>query len=73
MALRLLREKLDSPSGMFDVGTLACIPPLVFFSSVRSDEQSSRIHREGLMQLLRAKGGLQNMGLDGFFSALVAV
>lgn len=32
MALRLLREKLDSPSGMFDVGTLACIPPLVFFS-----------------------------------------
>ncbi|KAL5364975.1 hypothetical protein BJX96DRAFT_181318 [Aspergillus floccosus] len=73
MALKLLREKLDSPGGVFDIGTIACIPPLVFFSSVRSDEQSSRIHREGLMQLLKARGGLQKMGLGAFFSALIAV
>lgn len=31
MGLRLLRDKLDSPGGMFDVGAVACIPPLVFF------------------------------------------
>lgn len=32
MALGLLREKLASPGGTLDEGTIACIPPLVFFS-----------------------------------------
>ncbi|KAL5366621.1 hypothetical protein BJX96DRAFT_161240 [Aspergillus floccosus] len=73
IALRLLREKLASPQGILDEGTIACIPPLVFFSSMRSDEASSRIHREGLMQLLRSKGGLHKMGPSGFFSALIPV
>lgn len=73
MALKLLREKLASPGGTLDEGTIACIPPLVFFSSMKNDEDSSRIHREGLMQLLRAKGGLNKMGLGGFFSALIPV
>ncbi|GFF22911.1 hypothetical protein IFM61606_04259 [Aspergillus udagawae] len=73
MALRLLREKLASPGGALDEGTIACIPPLVFFSSMRSDKDSSRIHREGLMKLLRVKGGLHKMGFGGFFTALIPV
>ncbi|EAW11886.1 Zn(II)2Cys6 transcription factor domain-containing protein [Aspergillus clavatus NRRL 1] len=73
MALRLIHGKLALPEGMVDEGTIACIAPLVFFSSMSSDERSSRIHRRGLMQMIRVKGGLQKMDLGGFFSALIPV
>ncbi|KAL3447416.1 hypothetical protein BJX65DRAFT_277373 [Aspergillus insuetus] len=73
MALRLIREKLASPNMAPDEGTIACIPTMVFFSSLRGDEQSSKIHRKGLAQLLRARGGLAEFELDGFFAALIPV
>ncbi|KAL2834104.1 hypothetical protein BJY01DRAFT_239231 [Aspergillus pseudoustus] len=72
-AMRLIREKLALPGAMPDEKLIACIPAMVFFSSLRGDKQSSQIHRNGLMQLLRAKGGLAEFELDGFFSALIPV
>ncbi|KAJ0417412.1 hypothetical protein BJY00DRAFT_206235 [Aspergillus carlsbadensis] len=73
MALRLIREKLAAPTMALDEGTIACIPTMVFFSSLRGDEQSSQIHTKGLTQLLRARGGLAEFELDGFFAALIPV
>ncbi|KAL2843266.1 hypothetical protein BJX68DRAFT_157356 [Aspergillus pseudodeflectus] len=73
MALRLIREKLAAPNKAPDEGTIACIPTMVFFSSLRGDEKSSQIHKKGLTQLLRARGGLAEFELDGFFAALIPV
>ncbi|KAF9885050.1 hypothetical protein FE257_000781 [Aspergillus nanangensis] len=73
MALRLLNDRLARPEGIMDEGAIACIAPLVFFSSMGSDERSSRIHRQGLMQMVRAKGGLHKLGKASFLSALIPV
>ncbi|KAL3467163.1 hypothetical protein BJX64DRAFT_191736 [Aspergillus heterothallicus] len=72
-AMRLIREKLASPGAMPDEKTIACIPAMVFFSSLRGDETSSQIHRTGLLHMLRARGGIAEFELDGFFSALIPV
>ncbi|KAL2813975.1 hypothetical protein BJX63DRAFT_206632 [Aspergillus granulosus] len=72
-AMRLIREKLALAGGMPDEIIIACIPTMVFFSSLRGDVKSSQIHKKGLIQLLRAKGGLAEHELDGFFSALIPV
>ncbi|KAL4883973.1 hypothetical protein BJY04DRAFT_215856 [Aspergillus karnatakaensis] len=73
IALHLLNERLRVQKAVYSESIMACVAPLVYFSSIGEDKVSSQIHKKALSEMIRAKGGFQNISADPFLAGLIAV
>ncbi|KAL6228900.1 hypothetical protein BDW75DRAFT_235585 [Aspergillus navahoensis] len=69
--VRLVRSRLATLTGTLDDATVASTLLLAIHGSIRFDEASTEIHRRGLLQMVATRGGLGNLGFEGFLSELI--
>ncbi|KAL4776582.1 hypothetical protein BDW60DRAFT_213950 [Aspergillus nidulans var. acristatus] len=71
-AVRLIRSRL-AMAGLNhpDDATTASVLLLAIHSSLQFDRDSVEVHRQGLIQLIAARGGLDKLGFDGFLAHLI--
>ncbi|KAL4973592.1 hypothetical protein BDW66DRAFT_141744 [Aspergillus desertorum] len=71
-AVRLVRARLATAAlNSPDDGTVAAVLLLAIHSSLQSDQNSVEMHRQGLLQIVASRGGLDKLGFDGFLAQLI--
>jgi hypothetical protein len=61
--LRLLSTRLSTPFAVSD-GTIAAVSCLVMVETQRGNSDKSALHLQGLSQMIRARGGMENVSPD---------
>ncbi|KAL4865831.1 hypothetical protein BDV12DRAFT_199801 [Aspergillus spectabilis] len=69
IALQLLNERIMEPGAVFNESIMACVAPL----SLAQDKVSSQIHKKALLQMIKAKGGLEHLALGPFLAGLIVI
>ncbi|KAL3485884.1 hypothetical protein BJX62DRAFT_242538 [Aspergillus germanicus] len=69
--VRLVRSRLAASTGTLDDATVASTLLLAIHGSLQFDEESTEIHRRGLLQMVATRGGLDNLGFEGFLAELI--
>ncbi|KAL2807904.1 hypothetical protein BJX63DRAFT_410930 [Aspergillus granulosus] len=54
-------------------GAIAGVIPLAFFTYLTGDMAESKNHLDGLVQMMAAKGGCGNLGLNGLLAGLITL
>ncbi|KAL4746059.1 hypothetical protein BDW72DRAFT_210790 [Aspergillus terricola var. indicus] len=71
-AVRLVRSRLAMAAlNRPDDATVASVLLLAIHSSLQFDRDTVDVHRQGLLQLIAARGGLDKLGFDGFLAQLI--
>ncbi|KAL3451485.1 hypothetical protein BJX65DRAFT_304069 [Aspergillus insuetus] len=69
--VRLVRSRLAASTGTLDDATVASTLLLAIHGSLLFDDESTEIHRRGLLQMVATRGGLDNLGFEGFLAELI--
>ncbi|KAL6235887.1 hypothetical protein BDW75DRAFT_127291 [Aspergillus navahoensis] len=70
-AVRLLRSRLAMAAlNNPDDATVASVLLLAIHGSLQLDRESTEVHRQGLLQIVATRGGLDKLGFDGFLAHL---
>ncbi|KAL4735578.1 hypothetical protein BDV11DRAFT_195663 [Aspergillus similis] len=71
-AVSLVRSRLAMTSlNRPDDATVASVVLLAIHGSLQFDRDTVEVHRQGLLQLIAARGGLDKLGFDGFLAHLI--
>ncbi|KAI9155315.1 hypothetical protein HJFPF1_07897 [Paramyrothecium foliicola] len=66
-ALRLTNENLSGPQALSDT-TIACVVSLCYISMICEDPPQTKIHFNGLVRMIQARGGLLHLHSDEFLA-----
>ncbi|KAK0756233.1 hypothetical protein N5P37_011148 [Trichoderma harzianum] len=70
----LIPLSLDSTTQHYPIPSQWYMPFLVNHSkSMNSHLDEARIHKQGLLQMINANGGLRKLGFDGFLSHMITL
>ncbi|KAL7796394.1 hypothetical protein V8C43DRAFT_278973 [Trichoderma afarasin] len=71
-AIKLLSENISASQTVSDTD-IATAMYLWHYESMNSHLDEARIHKEGLLQMVNANGGLRKLGFDGFLSHMITL
>lgn len=70
-ALRGVMQSLSTAKGMFHDELIAATAKMASYEAIWGDEQAYHCHMKAVEEMLRVRGGLESLGLDGFLSRLL--
>ncbi|PTB49022.1 hypothetical protein M431DRAFT_535204 [Trichoderma harzianum CBS 226.95] len=71
-AIKLLLENISASRTVSDT-SIATAMYLWHYESMNSHLDEARIHKQGLLQMINANGGLRKLGFDGFLSHMITL
>ncbi|EXJ91962.1 hypothetical protein A1O3_00512 [Capronia epimyces CBS 606.96] len=70
-ALRGIMQSLSASKGLARDELIAATAKMASYEAIWGEEQAYHCHMRGVEEMLRGRGGLQTLGLDGFLSRLL--
>ncbi|KAL1963406.1 hypothetical protein VTN77DRAFT_8422 [Rasamsonia byssochlamydoides] len=70
--IQLVNRRLASEDGPdLDDATIAAIVPLAYWEHIKGNLELAQLHMQGLLQMVRARGGLDKLGFDGLLAGMI--
>ncbi|KAI9368143.1 hypothetical protein BJX61DRAFT_239932 [Aspergillus egyptiacus] len=70
-AVSLVRSRLAMALNSPDDATIGAVLLLAIHGSLQMNRESAEVHRQGLLQIVALRGGLDKLGFDGFLAQVI--